>query len=113
MIPIADMHCHLLAGLDDGPKERADALAMCRILADQGVGAVLALAHQNEQYSKVTPDRIRAAVDILKEDVRQERIPVAIYAGAEVMVHPATVESVDKKEYLTVGDAGRYMLIEF
>jgi protein-tyrosine phosphatase len=113
MIPIADMHCHLLAGLDDGPKERAEALAMCRQLAEQGVGAVLALAHQNEQYPLVTPDRIREAIQLLKDDVRQERLPVAVYAGAEVMVHPATIASVDKKEYLTIGDAGGYMLIEF
>jgi protein-tyrosine phosphatase len=109
---IADMHCHLLAGLDDGPKERAEALEMCRLLAEQGVGAVLALAHQNEHYPKVTPDLIRAGAQALKEDVRAHRLPVAVFPGAEVMVHPATLESVDQKQYLTVADAGHYLLIE-
>jgi protein-tyrosine phosphatase len=113
MIPIADMHCHLLAGLDDGPQERAEALEMCRLLANQGVGAVLALAHQNERYPEVTPERIRTAVQVLKDGVREQRLPVAVFAGAEVMVHPATIESVDRKEYLTVADAGHYLLIEF
>jgi protein-tyrosine phosphatase len=112
MIPIVDMHCHLLAGLDDGPREPDQALEMCRMLAQQGVGSVLALAHQNEQYPSVSPDRIRESIQTLKELVRSERIPIAVFPGAEVMVHPTVLASVDKKEYLTIGDTGKYVLIE-
>jgi protein-tyrosine phosphatase len=112
MIPIADMHCHLLAGLDDGPREQEQALEMCRILAGQGVGAVHALAHQNEQYPQVTPERIRTAAQLLKDALREERLPVAVFPGAEVMVHPLTLQSVDRKEYHSIGDTGRYLLIE-
>jgi protein-tyrosine phosphatase len=111
MIPIVDMHCHLLAGLDDGPREMAEALEMCSMLAEQGVGAVHALAHQNEHYPKVTPPVIAEAGTLLKDEVRNKRLPVAIFPGSEVMVHPATLESVDKKEYVTIGGSN-FMLIE-
>jgi protein-tyrosine phosphatase len=112
MIPISDMHCHLLAGMDDGPKEMAEAIEMCSMLAKQGVGAVHALAHQNEHYPEVTPDRIRVAIKLLQDEVRAKRIPVAIFPGSEVMVHPTVIDSVDKLEYLTIADTGKFMLIE-
>lgn len=112
MIPIVDMHCHLLAGMDDGPKEMADAVEMCTMLASQGVGAVHALAHQNEQYPEVTPDRIKVGIQALQQEVRGKRLPVAIFAGSEVMVHPTTLESVDQNQYLTIADGKRFMLIE-
>lgn len=112
MIPIVDMHCHLLAGMDDGPKEMTEALEMCSMLAEQGVGAVHALAHQNEHYPAVKPDGIRAAITLLKDEVRNKRLPIAVFPGAEVMVHPTTLKSVDEGAYLTIGDNGRFMLIE-
>jgi protein-tyrosine phosphatase len=112
MIPISDMHCHLLAGMDDGPKEMAEAIEMCSMLASQGVGAVHALAHQNEHYPAVTPERIRAAIKLLQDEVRAKRIPVAIFPGSEVMVHPTVINSVDQLEYLTIADTGKFMLIE-
>jgi protein-tyrosine phosphatase len=112
LIPIVDMHCHLLAGMDDGPKEMAEALEMCAMLAGQGVGAVHALAHQNEQYPLVTPDRIREKITLLRNEVRAQKIPIAIFPGSEVMVHPATLQSVEKNQYLTIGDGGKFMLIE-
>lgn len=112
MIPIVDMHCHLLAGLDDGPRQVADAIEMCRMLARQGVGAVHALAHQNEQYPAVTPDLIRQHIKLLQDTVRENKLPLAVMPGAEVMVQPRTLQSVDEKQYLTIADRGQFMLIE-
>src|SRR5688500_19617227 len=57
MPPLVDTHCHLLAGLDDGPKTPEDALAMCRLTYDQGVRHSVALAHQNEDYPDNSPAR--------------------------------------------------------
>ena len=48
MIPLVDMHVHLLAGLDDGPRSREDAVAMCRIAHEEGVQMAAASAHQND-----------------------------------------------------------------
>jgi protein-tyrosine phosphatase len=85
---------------------------MCAMLAEQGVGSVHALAHQNEHYPNVTNDRIREAIKLLQDEVRAKRIPVAIFPGSEVMVHPTVLDSVDKLQYLTIGDGKKFMLIE-
>ncbi len=55
------MHCHLLAGLDDGPRTEEDAVEMCRIAYADGTRIIAAGAHQNEKYPAVTPERIRVA----------------------------------------------------
>ena len=65
MLPLVDMHCHLLAGLDDGPRTADDALEMCRIAHAEGTRMVAALAHQNERWNGVTPDIIRGAAQQL------------------------------------------------
>ncbi len=65
MIPLIDIHCHLLAGLDDGPATQEEALAMCRLAYAEGTRMAAATAHQNDHWPDVTPERIRLACDIL------------------------------------------------
>ncbi len=81
MIPLIDMHCHLCAGLDDGPRTAEDALQMCRIAVEDGIRTSVALAHQNEQYPAVTPERIRTVVRALIESLDaagKEKIPLTV-----------------------------------
>jgi protein-tyrosine phosphatase len=112
MIPLVDMHVHLLAGLDDGPKTREDALAMCRIAAEEGVQMACATAHQNEHYPAVTPRRIREAADELSQELREANIPLTVFPCAEIMADPETPESWLEGRLLSVGDRGQYMLLE-
>src|SRR5262249_48566050 len=74
MIPLVDMHCHLLAGLDDGPQRDADALAMCRMAYEDGTRMAAATAHQNDRWPAVTPERIRQATENLARGLREARI---------------------------------------
>ena len=67
--PLADTHCHLLAGLDDGPRTPDDAVAMCRKAYDQGVRHSIALAHQNDDYPENSPQRIKSAFAKLTDAV--------------------------------------------
>ena len=86
MVPLVDTHCHLLPPLDDGPSTWEDAVAMCRMAWDDGVGAIAALAHQNDHYPDVTPSLIRETAAELARRLSKERIPLAIYPCAEVMI---------------------------
>ncbi len=40
-----DLHCHILPGLDDGPSSMQEALAMCRIAAEDGIRTIVATPH--------------------------------------------------------------------
>ena len=88
--PLVDTHCHLLAALDDGPKTREDALAMCRRAYEQGVRHSVALAHQNEHYPDNSPDRLREACKLLQADLKAADLAdFQVYPCAEVMVKAA------------------------
>lgn len=110
--PLVDVHCHLLAGLDDGPRTPEEAVAMCRNAYDQGVRQSVALAHQNEDYPDNTPDRIRAAFRRLVFDLHAADVPYTVVPCAEVMVYPGLMEAWDRGDHLSVNDQGRYILIE-
>jgi protein-tyrosine phosphatase len=112
MIPLVDIHCHLLAGLDDGPGSQEEALAMCRLAYRDGVRMAAATAHQNERWAAVSPDNIRQATRQLAALLRDAHVPLTVFPCAEVMVHPAIGLSWQKGELLSVADRGQYLLLE-
>src|SRR5689334_10315880 len=112
MLPLADMHCHLLAGLDDGPRQDEEALAMCRLAVAEGVRLAAATAHQNERWPTVDPAAIREATRRLARRLQEAGLPLTVFPCAEVMVHPGLAGSWREGRLLSVADRGRYLLIE-
>lgn len=112
MIPLVDLHCHLLAGMDDGPRTKEDALAMCRLAYAEGTRMVAALAHQNEQWCEVTPNRIREAVRLLAQQLRDEGTGLTVFPTAEVMVHTDIEAYWTDGRLLSIADRGQYLLVE-
>jgi protein-tyrosine phosphatase len=112
MIPLVDIHCHLLAGMDDGPRTPADALAMCRKAYEEGTRLMAATAHQNERWSAVSPDGIRAATQELRRQLQAEGVPLAVSPCAEVMARPDLGAAWAAGELLSVADRGQFLLLE-
>jgi len=112
MLSLIDMHCHLFAGLDDGPRTEEQALTMCRMAYAEGVRMIAATAHQNEHWREVTPDRIRQAWRRLVDLLRTHDVPLTVYPCAEVMVRPDAAAFWRPGEFLTVADRGQYVLLE-
>ncbi len=112
LLPLVDTHCHLFAGLDDGPRSEEDALAMCRMLLDEGVRHVCAVAHQNDSYPDVTPERITQAAQRLTDGLRAAGLALTVSPSAEVMVRPDLEEAWKAGQLVSIGGQGKYLLIE-
>jgi protein-tyrosine phosphatase len=112
MIPLVDTHCHLLAGLDDGPRTVDDALVMCRMAWEEGTRVVAATAHLGEQWPNVTPDRIRRATLELEAELTAAQLPLTVYPTAEVAIRPELDQLWQRGELLGVSGRNRYLLIE-
>jgi protein-tyrosine phosphatase len=112
MLPLVDLHCHLLAGLDDGPRTLDDAVEMCRRAHADGTHLVAALAHQNERWPDVTPAVIRAAAARLVERLRADGVPLAVFPTAEVMARPDLDALWDAGQLLSVADRSAWLLVE-
>src|ERR1700677_1202766 len=112
MIPLFDMHCHLLAGVDDGPRTEAEAFEMCRIAWNEGIRCAAATAHQNERWPAVTPEVIRTRARHLAEMLRDNKIDLNVFPCAEIMVHPELESSWLAGRLLSVADRSEYLLLE-
>ena len=108
-----DIHCHCLAGLDDGPRTVEESVALCRALAADGFTTVVATPHQLGRYDRSNGGpAVRAAVASLRATLAAERVPLNVLPGADVRIDERILTLLGANEVLTVGDAGGYLLLE-
>jgi protein-tyrosine phosphatase len=107
-----DIHCHVLPGLDDGPRTPEESLALCRALTEDGITTVVATPHQLGRYDRRNAGNvIRAAVQTLRATLAAEGVPLKLRAGADVRVDERILALVTSGEVLTIG-GGPYLLLE-
>lgn len=112
MMPLADTHVHLLAGLDDGPRTDDEALAMCRMLVAEGARTAAATAHLHPEFPENTPARLLAATAALADQLREQNIPLAVVPNSEIIYSDDLAERWSRGEILSVGNRGQYLLVE-
>lgn len=110
---LIDIHCHVLPGIDDGPETLDQAVALCRMLARDGVATAVATPHQLGRYDLLnSPDRIRHAVALLQARLDELHVPLKLHIGAEVRLDERIPRLLSEGHVLTLGNAGRYLLLE-
>ena len=112
MVPLVDTHCHLLAGLDDGPRTDEEALEMCRLIYAEGTRVAAATAHLGEHWAEVTPAAIRVATQRLAGQLQSLHMPLVVYPCGEIMIRPGIEELWAAGQLLGVADRPAYALLE-
>lgn len=112
MLPLVDVHVHLLAGLDDGPRTPEEALEMCRVAAAEGTRLSVALAHQNDAWPDVTPERIRVAARALSAALATAGVDLELAPSAEVMARTDLAAAWRAGSLMSVADRGQFLLVE-
>jgi protein-tyrosine phosphatase len=108
-----DLHCHCLPGLDDGPQTMDEAVTLCRALVSNGITTVCATPHQLGRYEgRNSPAAVRLAVAELQAVLDERHIPLRILPGGDVRVDERLLQLVESDRICTLGDGGRYILIE-
>ncbi len=108
-----DMHCHCLPGLDDGPTTMDEAIALCRMLVDDGITTVIATPHQFGRYDRDNPaEKIRNAVEELTQHLAGESIPLELLPGADIRLDERICTLLDADEVATLADGKKYLLLE-
>lgn len=109
-----DIHCHCLPGLDDGPENIHESLALCRALADDGITVVIATPHQLGQFDGCNePVKVREAVLLLNRELENERIPLTVMPGGDVRIDERICRLLEADNIQTLADGGKYILLEF
>jgi len=99
---VIDTHCHLLPGLDDGPRTVDDSVAMARALAGAGVTAVACTPHFSARYPTRVEDA-RAALAALRSELGAESVDLEIALAAELSPAMALDTSDDDLLDRTIG----------
>ncbi len=79
-----DIHCHMLPGVDDGPRTMDESLAMARMAVEDGIRGVLCTPHWHPMIWPNEREHIALAVDQFREYLQAERIPLEVWAGSEL-----------------------------
>jgi protein-tyrosine phosphatase len=106
-----DLHCHVLPGLDDGARDLDDAVAMARQAEADGIAAICAtphIRHDHDVRIAELPERVAE----LDAAVRLAGCRVRILRGGEVAATALDGLEPDELSAVTLGGAGRWVLLE-
>lgn len=110
--PFADIHCHLLPGIDDGANRWDETLVMARLAAEDGITTIVATPHQLGSWSENRGEEIRSLVAMCNERLIAERIPLHVLPGGEIRIEPGLIDKLVTGELVTLGDHRRHVLLE-
>jgi protein-tyrosine phosphatase len=108
-----DIHCHVLPGVDDGPRNLSESLALCRMLIEDGFTDVIATPHQLGRLDGTNqPPAVRQAVAELQTSLTQANIPMRIHPGGEVRLDERIPKLLADDKVSCLTDAKKYLLLE-
>lgn len=107
---LADMHSHLIPGIDDGVQTDEDCIQSIKELVSVGYKKLITTPHIMSDSFKNTPEIILNGLAHVKELAKQNNIDVELEAAAEYYVDEKFLEMIPEKKLLTFGK--NYVLIE-
>ncbi len=81
-----DVHCHLLPGIDDGPKSPEESLSLARYAVEHGITKSVVTPHIHVGRYQNARESITQACDEFRRALEENRIPLEIGFAAEVRI---------------------------
>lgn len=91
-VGLADLHCHILAGVDDGARDDEQMYDLIRLEYDCGVRHLCFTPHYNPALFKPKPEKIAESFEKAKAYVAANLPDMNVYLGNEVFMRPDTIE---------------------
>lgn len=104
-----DVHCHVLPFLDDGSPDWETSLNMARAASQDGIQQCIATPHWTGAPGEA--DKTRDRAEEFRKRLTEERIPIKVHVGNEVILVPRLVEALKEGQALTLGGSN-YVLLE-
>jgi protein-tyrosine phosphatase len=108
----AEIHFHILPGVDDGPEELADSVELARAALADGTGTVVATPHVRGDFV-TDPLALRELVRNLRVRLAEAGVPLELRLGGELGHDMVGRLRQDELEALAQGPPGaRWLLVE-
>ena len=108
----ADMHSHLLPGIDDGSPDMETSISLIRGMKELGFKKLITTPHILWDMYQNNSSIILAKLQEVRDKLQEENIDIELHAAAEYFIDDHLAELLDKKEpLLTFGN--KMVLVEF
>ena len=109
-----DLHCHLLPGIDDGPKTLEDALELCRIAVRNGIQKAVTTPHILPGIYDNTLASIMEAWLAFRSLLTEAGIALELGYAAEIRIDPNIISMVETDSLPVLGEfeGNRLILLE-
>lgn len=105
-----DLHCHVLPGVDDGPRTLDDTLDLAFAAAEEGTRTIVATPHVSWRYP-TSADAMHEGVEAVNHALEEQDIPVEVAPGAEI-AHEALPRLDDEELRALALGGGSTVLLE-
>ncbi len=106
-----DIHTHILPGLDDGPKNLEESIALAKCYTDVGVSQIIATCHYIPGTAWAAASQlILDKIADLQGCLQRLDIPLIIYPGMEIAYHEKLQEHLARQIFLPLGTSNYYLL---
>ena len=99
----ADMHSHLIPGIDDGAPTLEKAVELVKDLKALGFSKLVTTPHIMSDFYKNTPETILQGLETLNNKLKEEHIDVVVEAAAEYYMDAAFTNKLKEEKLLTFG----------
>jgi protein-tyrosine phosphatase len=107
---LIDIHCHILPGLDDGPDDIEESLALARAAVAGGTTTIVATPHIRDDYP-FPIELIDERLGEVRAALAEEGIALEVLAGGEVAIDKSADLS-DEELAMVALAGGPYLLVE-
>lgn len=107
-----DIHCHIIPGIDDGPKTMAESIELARAAVHEGVHTIIATPHWNAVFENEAKAILRLTAE-LQEALDHKEIPLTVLPGQEPRIAGEMVMLLENEVLLPLTGAGSYIFVEF
>jgi protein-tyrosine phosphatase len=108
-----DIHNHILPGIDDGSPTMEYAIETARLAYADGTDTMIATPHRSWWHRPdAPPEWVKEQVQALRTELEIAGVPLTVLPGVEIPVGPRVADDLAAGKLLTIGDAGRWALIE-
>jgi len=105
-----DLHCHILPGVDDGPRTTEESLHLLAAAAAAGTTTIVATSHVSTEYPNRVAD-LAGRLHELRSRVRTGGVDLQLLPGAEIAMTAVPDLPPSELSRLTLG-GGRWLMIE-
>lgn len=111
-VGLCNLHCHILAGVDDGAKDEEEMYKLIKLEYSFGVRHLCFTPHYNPALFEPKPSQIAESYMLAKKYVKENLPDMNLYLGNEVFMRPDTIERLRDHSCKPLGDSN-VVLTEF